>query len=359
MPADLRQSRCERTNLVEKTEAHVVILGLLLLLLLGSLGGGLGVTASRSGASSGASRGVLVGVGDAVLELSNLLPLVTGLNGDRDDLLVGVDNGVHNGGQGREVGSQRDGGNGGDGRRESLQQLGLLDVKNAGSEGVAVVVDLVDTHTVGEGRDVQHVEQGSLGSTDLAASLNELEVGGDFDGTTGNLGGDTKSLEERCLTRLHTSVTSGNEDITGGDGTGTGRGGDTVGEDLVTDVLELAVGEDETDVACSIVNDLRRHARRAGRTLDVGKETLVLGGLVDETLERTADHGVLAHQDNTLTAEGLTDLVHLLRRDIVDGDDEDGGVLLEESLKLLEVDGLGFFLAPHCVRCDAKGCLRS
>jgi hypothetical protein len=91
----------------------------------------------------------------------------------------------------------------------------------------------------------------------------------------------------------------------------------------------------------------------------VGEETLVLGGLGDETLERTADHGVLAHQDNTLTAEGLTDLVHLLGRDIVDGDDEDALVLLEEHLELLEVSGLGFLLAPHCVRVDAKGCLRS
>ena len=51
--------------------------------------------------------------------------------------------------------------------------------------------------------------------------------------------------------------------------------------------------------------------------------------------------------------------MHLLRRDIVDGDDEDRAVLLEENLKLLEVSGLGFFLAPHCVRFDAKGCLRS
>jgi hypothetical protein len=98
---------------------------------------------------------------------------------------------------------------------------------------------------------------------------------------------------------------------------------------------------------------------RGKRTLDVGKETLVLGGVGDETLERTADHGVLAHQDDTLTAERDTDLVHLLRRDIVDGDDEDGAVLLEENLKLLEVSGLVFSAAPHCVRCDAKGCLRS
>lgn len=39
----------------------------------------------------------------------------------------------------------------------------------------------------------------------------------------------------------------------------------------------------------------------------------------------------------TLAAEADSDLVHLLRRDIVDGDNEDGLVVLEEALQLLEV----------------------
>ena len=254
MSNDIRQSRCKRTYLVEETEAHVVILGLIVLLLLGSLRGSLTTGSSRGGASGGASGSVLVRVGNAVLEVSDLLPLVAGLNSDRENLLVGVDNGVHDGRKGREVNSQRDGGDGGDGAGESLQELGLLDVENGSSEGVAVVVDLVDTHTVCEGRDVQHVEQGSLRGTDLAASLNELEVGSDFDGTTGNLGGDTESLEERGLTRLHTSVTSGYEDIARSDGTSTSGGSNTVGQDLVTDMLEVTVGEDETDVTCIFVN---------------------------------------------------------------------------------------------------------
>jgi hypothetical protein len=58
-------------------------------------------------------------------------------------------------------------------------------------------------------------------------------------------------------------------------------------------------------------------------------------------------HGVLAHQDDTLATEGLTNLVHLLRRDIVDGDDEDGLVLLEQALELVEIAGLVSALAPH------------
>lgn len=62
-----------------------------------------------------------------------------------------------------------------------------------------------------------------------------------------------------------------------------------------------------------------------------------------------AHHGVLAHQDDTLATQRDTDLVHLLRRDIVDGDDEDGLVLLEQALELVEVAGLVSALAPHIV----------
>lgn len=39
--------------------------------------------------------------------------------------------------------------------------------------------------------------------------------------------------------------------------------------------------------------------------------------------------------------------MHLLGRDIVDGDDEDGLVVLEQALELVEVAGLVRGLAPH------------
>jgi hypothetical protein len=100
-------------------------------------------------------------------------------------------------------------------------------------------------------------------------------------------------------------------------------------------------------------------AARIQHTTDVGQKALVVWVVGDKALQRTADHGVLSHKDDTLAAERLADLVHLLRRDIVDGDDEDALVLLEEHLELLKVSGLEFFRAPHCVRVDAKGCLRS
>jgi len=234
-------------RLVEQTEAHVII-GLLSLL---SGGSGSGLSSSRGGGgSSGSSSGVGIGVGNAVLELLNLGPRVVGLDSDGKNLLVAVDEGVHDGGKGGVVGSQRDGGDGLDSRGEGVEQLLAGDVKDIGAEALAGIVHLLNGHTVGEGRDVQQVKQRGLGGTDLAAGLNKLEVGNNFDSTTSNLGGDTKGLEERGLTRLHTSVTGGNPDVTGSEGTSTGGGGDTVSKDLLLDGAQVSVGEDETNVTC-------------------------------------------------------------------------------------------------------------
>jgi hypothetical protein len=141
---------------------------------------------------------------------------------------------VYDGWQGREVGSQRDASNGGDCTREGLEKLRFLDVKNVGWEGVALVVDLGDTHTVGEWRYVQHVEKRGLGCSDLAASLDELQVGRNFNSTTGNLGWNTEGLEEGGLSGFHTSVTGRDEDIGRSDCTSSGWSSNLVGENLVT-----------------------------------------------------------------------------------------------------------------------------
>ena len=306
----------------------------LLLFLLGLLcGGGLG--------SGWCSTGVCVWVGDAVFQLIYLWPAVLRSNSDSQDLLVAVDNGVHDGWQSWEVGSQRDACDCSNSTGESLEKLGLLNVENGWWEGVTLIIDLGDAHTVGEGRDVQHVEQGCLGGSDLGSGLNELQVGGDFNGTTSNLGWDTEGLEERGLSGLHTSVTGWDVDIIRSNGTSSGRSSDLVCQNLVTDGLEVTVGEDESDV-----------------TLDVWKKTLVLWGVCDEALHGTTNlrivlvfahlpyrsklpyHSVLSHKDNTLTTEGLSNLVHLLGADIVDTNDEDRAVLFEEALELIEIAGL-------------------
>lgn len=300
---------------------RVLLLGLILLLL--SLG-------SWGSLSDWGGDGEGLWVGDALLELLNLGPAVLGGDGNGKNVLVGVDNGVHDGWESWEVDGEGDGSDGGDSAGEGLEELLLTDVKDGWWEAVALVVNLSNAHSVGERRDVEHVQEGSLGGSDLGSGLDELELSGNFNGTTGNLGWDTKGLEERGLSWLHSGVTGWDEDIIWGDGTSTGWGSDLVGEDDGTDLLEVIVGEDESDV-----------------TLDVGEETLVLWGISDEALDGTADHGVLAHQDDTLAAESLTNLVHLLGGDIVNLDDEDATVLLEKALQLIEVAGLVCALAPH------------
>jgi hypothetical protein len=246
--------------------------------------------------NSRASTSVRVRVGNAVFQFGYLRPAVLCRNSNGQHLFVAVDNGVHDRWQSWEVGSQRNTGDGGNGAAESLQELGLFNVKHARWEGVALVVYLRNSHSVGERRDVQHVEQGSLGSSDLGSSINKLEVGSNFDGTTGNLGWNAEGLEEGGFSGLHTSVTSWDVDICGSNSTGSGGSSNLVIEDLVTDSLEVAVGEDESDVA-----------------LDEWKETFVLGGIGDKALDSTTNlgrlvmrrrnswaicksyHGVLAH----------------------------------------------------------------
>lgn len=78
-------------------------------------------------------------------------------------------------------------------------------------------------------------------------------------------------------------------------------------------------------------------------TFDVRQQTIIarFWRVRNETLDSPADHGILAHQDDRLAAERLTDFVHLLRADIVDGDNEDRLVAIEQGLELLEVHRLG------------------
>jgi hypothetical protein len=82
-------------------------------------------------------------------------------------------------------------------------------------------------------------------------------------------------------------------------------------------------------------------------TLDVRQNALDVGhaAILNEALDGTADHGVLAHQDDSLSAEGNADLVHLLGCDVVDGDDEDALVRLEQHLQLVEVRAFRSVLA--------------
>lgn len=251
-------------------------------------------------------------------------------NGNGQQVLVRVDDRVGDRSDGGVTDLEGDGGNVLDTGNEVTDESILLDVQDGGVEDGTLVVNLDNGQTVGEGRDVQHVQESSLGSSDTDILLDQMDIVDDLNGTTGNLGGDTQSLEEGGLTGLHTGVTGRDVHINGGHGTSLGGGLDTVGENLVTDGLQVRVGEDETDVAA-----------------DRGHKLLVVGVLGLENTDGTTDHGVLAHKDLGITTESLTDLVHLVGTDIVNVDNEDGVELLQVRLELFEV-----FLLLACLRHD-------
>jgi len=214
---------------------------------------------------------------------------------------------VHDGHEGGILEGQRDGSNGLDTGHETVNELGFVNVENVGRKGVALVKDLDNSHTVSERRNVEHVEQSGFRGTDTGTGGDDLDIGDNFNGTTSNLGGDTESLEERGLSGFHTSVASRDRDVLGGKGTGTGRSSNLVCDDDFSDLFQVTRGEDETNVS-----------------LDMGKETFELRVLGHDGTKSTADHGVVAHENDTFTSESDTDLVHLVGTDVVDIDQEDG-----------------------------------
>ena len=131
---------------------------------------------------------------------------------------------------------------------ESSSDVILSDVKNGWLKDRALVVALHHFQTVRKWRDFKHVQEGRLGLADLVTRFEQVNGTDDFNGTTGNLGLDGQSLEETGLLGSHTGVLGGDDDIDRRDGAGTGRSGNFVLKNLVTDLLEVAVGEHETDV---------------------------------------------------------------------------------------------------------------
>lgn len=138
----------------------------------------------------------------------------------------------------------------------------------------------------------------------------------DFDGTLGNLGRDAQSLEERSFLRSQSCVLGRNNDAERCDGSSPGRGSDFVLDQLVPDFDKVSAGEYKTDVAT-----------------DVGEQ--LLQGLVtlDVTADSLAHHSVLSHQHNGGSTQRHTDLLHLLRPDIVRAHDETFRIVVQKLLK--------------------------
>mmetsp|Transcript_11969 Transcript_11969/g.25291 ORF Transcript_11969/g.25291 Transcript_11969/m.25291 type:complete len:318 (+) Transcript_11969:52-1005(+) len=255
--------------------------------------GGRGVTATSASTRSGKLGGIL----EVFLVLvGNVKGVGRALDGEGQDHLEGIDDRVGNGSLGRVSGGERDRGQ----NAESLAELSgedvVGDLQDLGVEERTVVVDHLKDHTVGEGTDVELLQESGLRGGDLVSGGDEVGVVDHLDLSAGNLGGDLEGLEKGGLTGITTGGTLGNDDVVGGDGTDLGGSGAGVGLEDLADVAEVSVGEDETDVSAAALDEL----------LDGG-----LGVFFDVFLQTLSHHGVLSHQDLGLSSQGLTGVLEL------------------------------------------------
>merc|ERR1719251_157078 len=309
------QCSIEESFLVEETEAHVIVLLLFFLLNLGGSGG-------RSSSSGGGGRGSseLAGVSQELLEHLSLLEGDLGDGGDGQEVLHTVGNAVRSRSHCRISNGETHGSDIGNSGHELVLNVLVSDVQDGRIEHGSLVVHLLDDQTIAEGEGLQETEEGGLGGADLVTSADDRDVIDNLNCTLGNLGGDLQSLEEAGLLRTHAGVLGGDGDIHRGNSSSLGGGGLLVGQKEIPDGGQLLVGEDEADVH-----------------LDVGKQLLKFGVLLQLAPDDLPHHGVLAHEDHGLASQGNPDLLHLLGADIVSTHDEAPRVLFQELGELGEV----------------------
>lgn len=166
---------------------------------------------------------------------------------------------------------------------------------------------------------------GECAATYLLALDDNLAVVDDLDGALVDLGTDVEGLEERGLRRVQTGRTLGHGARDGGNDTRLGGRGLHVLLDDLLDRAELAIGEDEADVA--------NHVGNEGLPLRVVT--------VDaQVLDATANHGVLTEDKLRLAAEGNADVGNLLRADEIHIDNEGTRVFVEALSQVSEVKNL-------------------
>lgn len=60
--------------------------------------------------------------------------------------------------------------------QESGMQWSLCDVKHLRAVNTAIVINLLDDESIGEGRDVQHVEERGLAGTNLVTDFDQTNI---------------------------------------------------------------------------------------------------------------------------------------------------------------------------------------
>ncbi|DAZ94567.1 TPA: hypothetical protein N0F65_004183 [Lagenidium giganteum] len=290
-----------------------------------------GSATGGSGATSSSSEGSWVG--EVVLEWLSLGEREgLALDGNGDQSLERVVDRVWDRRERWEANGKRHGGHVAETSDELGAQVLLGQVQHGRVEERAVVVHPLDDKTIREWTDVELLEEHGFGVADLVALLGDQHLGHDFNLTLLNLRGHLQSLEEGSLTRIATSWAWWDDDIDWGNSANTSRSWHLVRVDDFTDQVEVTVGEHEADVALDVWQHLLKWVAWVG---------------LEEVVEHLAHEGVLAHQDISLAAQSHTDLLHLVRADIVNVHQEDLGVVLEESLELGKVFLLTFLRDAH------------
>merc|ERR1719421_991148 len=241
-------------DLVEEVEFHLL---LLLLLRLGGRGRGRAAAAAAAagGLRGSHHRGKCFGVAEDSLHLLRQGEDVVHLEGDRQEVLVPVDERVGHGGLRGVARAEGEGGDIADTSLELLLEVVLGDFENGRVVHGAILEDLGDVEAVQERLDVELGQQGGLrGAHALALGAN-LEVGGNFDGTLHNLGRDAKGLEERGLGGVQPGGAGEGEHVALGGHAHAGEGPDLVLLDLVLGLVEVTLHEAEADVTDEEVGD--------------------------------------------------------------------------------------------------------
>jgi len=325
-------------DLIEESEAHVVV-GFLVRLI---LGGGLGLLRGRSGGSGGrfssgrrggsGQSGEFLRIGQHVLDLFGLLEGVIRLHGNGQQISESVGNHVRNGSRSRVADAETSHGDDGSALDEFGTNIFIGDIQHGRVEDGTTVVHLKDLQTVSEGMNVQHSEERGLGSADLLVLLDDVHLVEDFNRSSRNLRGDLQSLEERGFLGAEAGVHGRDEDVDRRHGACFGGGGLLVAKQLVAHIDQIAFGEDEADV----IHDVREDLLESG----IG---------IEMTSDGFSHHGILSHQHFGGTTKSDTDLLHLVGTDIVGADDEELGIFIQKVEELEEIVGLpgGFVFPAH------------
>ena len=246
------------------------------------------------------------GVGKVFLELLNLREGNFRRSSNSLDVLEGIGDAVRSRSSGRIANRQ---GNGSD-IADSAEELGLdvflRDVENVRRVDRSSIVAADDVQTVSEGRDLQHVEKRGGGFTDFVAFVDQVDGGGDFDVSTGDLGRHGKSLEERCFLgtescdlfwvldikqflgakKILEPFLWRDNDRNRSNSASSSSSWDLEAHDQIADLLHVAIEANKTDIELDQV----------GQFLELG---LILVQLAHGFLH----HGVFAHENFTLAPE--------------------------------------------------------